>query len=165
MPGVQKNVINGWAIFAHAAFLDAYKALVGRVEKIKEKHPDTYQSNAYTKLLAMVHKIIADITQDPGGSQFRQGSTLGEEHKHWLRGKFGNARYRLFYRFDSASKTIILGWLNDETTLRTTGGKHDAYKIFASLLKKKKPPTDWDELLAASHTDEVMSGLIDSLER
>ena len=30
-------------------------------------------------------------------------------------------RFRLFFRFDSASKVIIYAWVNDENTLRKVG--------------------------------------------
>ena len=115
----------------------------------------------------MVHKTIGDITAAPGGSQFRQGGTLGNKHKHWFRGKFGNGRYRLFYRYESASKTIILGWLNDENTLRTRGDKQrDAYEVFKRMLDKDDPPDGWNELkaacLAAEHGFESIEALVEA---
>lgn len=61
---------------------------------------------------------------------YRQGSTLGDDYRHWFRAKFGNGRFRLFFLYDSMAKVIIFAWVNDETTLRTYGAKTDAYKVF-----------------------------------
>lgn len=69
MAAEQNNVINGWALYVHPLFLAAYKALVEKVEAIKQKRPDDYRNSAYAKLPGMVHQSIANITNNPGGSQ------------------------------------------------------------------------------------------------
>lgn len=139
--------INGWTILAHPLFLDQLEKLTGSVEALKAKKPDEYQRNASTKLLAALNKLVFQvIPADPAATVYRQGSTLGEAHKHWFRAKFGNGRFRLFFRYDSTAKIIIFAWVNDETTLRTYGAKTDAYKIFKGMLEDGNPPDDWAAL-------------------
>ena len=57
-------------------------------------------------------------------------------------------RFRLFFRFDSASRTIIYAWVNDENTLRKAGARSDPYAMFRHKLEMGNPPDDWRELLA-----------------
>lgn len=143
--------INGWKIYVHPCFADVYEALVDEVEALKEKDPDGYKKKAPTKLLAVVHKVIeTGIAVDPSSPAYRQGTTLGNENKDWSRAKFGNGRYRLFFRYSSDKKVIILAWMNDSNTLRTYGSKSDSYKVFEKMLKKGKPPRDWATLLKES---------------
>ena len=85
---------------------------------------------------------------NPADTRYRQGGTLGDEYKHWFREKFGNARFRLFFRFDSRAKILIYAWVNDQQTLRTYGSRNDAYAVFAAMLKNGNPPDDWQSLLA-----------------
>ena len=111
-----------------------------------------------TKLLAHLWSLIAEeIPQDPGSGRYRQGRTLGKEHKHWYRGKTGNGRYRLFFRYASDSKTIVYGWVNDEQTLRTYGSSTDAYSVCRQRLAQGKPPDDWDTLLAQCQTEQALA--------
>jgi toxin YhaV len=149
--------INGWTILAHPLFLDQLEKLTGAVESLKAKKPDQYQQNANTKLLAALGKLVFQtIPADPTATIYRQGSTLGAGHKHWFRAKFGNGRFRLFFRYDTGAKIIIFAWVNDETTLRTYGAKTDAYKVFKGMLDDGNPPDDWASLYkAASATTAV----------
>lgn len=104
------------------------------------------------KLLAhLLDPVLDKIPRDPGNAAYRRGGTLGEDRKHWLRGKTGNGRYRLFYRFQSAARIIAYAWVNDETTLRTYGSSTDAYAVFAKMLNAGNPPSDWDALVMASN--------------
>ncbi len=143
--------INGWTILAHPLFLDQMEKLTDAVEALKAKKPDEYQKNASTKLLTALNKLVFQtVPADPAATVYRQGSTLGEAHKHWFRAKFGNGRFRLFFRYDSTAKVIIFAWVNDETTLRTYGAKTDAYKVFKGMLEDGAPPDDWAELCKAA---------------
>ncbi|MGE3708528.1 MAG: type II toxin-antitoxin system YhaV family toxin [Hyphomicrobiaceae bacterium] len=143
--------INGWTILAHPLFLDQLEKLTDAVETLKAKKPDEYQRNASTKLLAALNKLVFQtIPADPTATVYRQGSTLGEAHKHWFRAKFGNGRFRLFFRYDSTAKIIIFAWVNDETTLRTYGAKTDAYEVFKGMLEDRSPPDDWAALRKAA---------------
>ena len=147
--------INGWTILAHPLFLDQLEKLTDVVEALKAKKPDEYQSSASTKLLAALNKLVFEtVPADPAATVYRQGSTLGEAHRHWFRAKFGNGRFRLFFRYDSTAKIIIFAWVNDEKNLRTYGAKTDAYKVFKGMLEDGNPPDDWVALRKAA-SDQV----------
>ncbi|CAH0496461.1 type II toxin-antitoxin system YhaV family toxin [Novosphingobium sp. CECT 9465] len=152
--------INGWTILAHPLFLDQLDRLITAVEALKTKKPDDYQRHANTKLLAMLNKLVFEaIPNDPTATIYRQGSTLGDSYKHWFRAKFGNGRFRLFFRYDSVAKVIIFAWVNDETTLRTYGAKSDAYHVFKGMLDDGNPPDDWPALLKAASEPSAMERL------
>jgi toxin YhaV len=142
-----QSVINGWSVFSHPCFDDQFEALVKKVERLKNSHPETFQKKAETKLLAAVVKVVKEqICLDPSNEKFRQGETLGTENKHWFRAKF-LGQYRLFFRYSAAHKIIVLVWINDNSTLRAYDSKSDAYKMFAKMLKTGYPPDSWEELL------------------
>lgn len=152
--------INGWTILAHPLFLDQLEKLVETVEALKAKKPDQYQKNANTKLLAALNKLVFQtIPADPTATMYRQGSTLGDGRKHWFRAKFGNGRFRLFFRYDSSAKIIIFAWVNDETGLRTYGAKTDAYKVFKGMLDDGNPPDDWAALQKAASESAAVERL------
>ncbi|MGS0649154.1 type II toxin-antitoxin system YhaV family toxin (plasmid) [Komagataeibacter nataicola] len=154
--------INGWTILAHPLFLDQLEKLTDAVEVLKAKKPKKYQREANTKLLAALSKLVFQtIPADPTATVYRQGSTLGVAHRHWFRAKFGNGRFRLFFRYDSTAKIIIFAWVNDETTLRTYGAKTDAYRVFKGMLEAGDPPDDWIALREAA-SDQAA---IDRLEK
>ena len=102
--------VNGWSIYAHPVFLDQLEGLIEEVEKRKNRDPETWRKRNCTKRLAAVFKLIIEtIPVDPGAPAFRHGNTLGDGRKHWFRAKFFQ-RYRLFYRFNSDAKIIVLAW-------------------------------------------------------
>jgi toxin YhaV len=140
--------INGWKVFAHALFLEQVEALVEEVEKLREADPAGYTGKKKTKLLAAILKVGFEmIPQEPGARHFLQGNTLGEDYRHWHGAKFFESRYRLFFRYSKARRVIVLSWVNDDETLRTYGGKKDAYAVFKKMLDKGSPPDDRDTLL------------------
>lgn len=135
----------GWMILAHPLFLDQIERLVEAAEA------EGGEEGPNTKLLAHLLDLAFDkIPRDPGNSAFRHGGTLGGDKKNWFRAKTGNGRYRLFFRFHSPSKIIVLAWVNDADSLRTYGSKSDAYAVFASMLDSGNPPSDWEKLVKAS---------------
>lgn len=147
MPKQSPIVINGWTLFAHPLFLDEIEALLNKVEELKSEDPANYVKRNVTKRLAAISKLAFEvIPKDPTLSGYRQGITLGNNHKHWFRAKFFQ-QYRLFFRFDSASKIIVFAWVNDEKTKRAYGSKTDAYRVFEKMLKGGHPPDSWDQLL------------------
>ena len=153
-------VVGGWTIFAHPLLLDQLERATAAVEAASAADPQGYRSTAQAKLLAMLRTLIFEtIPADPTRPEYRQGDTLGRARKHWFRAKFGNGRFRLFFRFDSRAKVIIFAWVNDETTLRTYGSKTDAYHVFRGMLAKGNPPDDWTALLAASSATPVVERL------
>lgn len=144
---VAPMVVNGWSIYAHPIFLDQLEGLIAELEERKRRDPKAWQKKNCTKRLAAIFKLVGqDIPADPGAPQFRQGGTLGDERKHWFRAKFFQ-QYRLFYRFKSDAKVIVLAWVNDEETLRTYGSKSDAYATFKGMLDGGNPPDDFDALM------------------
>ncbi|MCG6122342.1 MAG: type II toxin-antitoxin system YhaV family toxin [Microvirga sp.] len=151
-PPASPFVVNGWSIYAHSLFLDQVEALIAEVAARKARDPATYRTKNCSKRLAAILKLVTEmIPADPGAPQFRQGDTLGPTRKHWFRAKFFQ-QYRLFYRFDSASRIIVLAWVNDEDTLRAYGSVTDAYAIFRSMLEKGDPPDDFEALAAAARS-------------
>lgn len=140
-------VINGWTIYAHPLFLDQLEALIVEVEVLRAKDPRVYVSkNASKRLAAITRLMLTDIPQDPSRKEYQQGSTLGDAHRHWRRAKFFQ-QYRLFFRFHTRSRLIVLGWVNDTDTKRAYGSKSDAYRVFQSMLTSGHPPDNWEELL------------------
>jgi len=140
-------IINGWRVFAHATFLDQLEKCVIEVENIRKKNPTHYKEKNSTKRLFAITKLILEkIPQNPTLPEYRQGTTLGDEYKHWFRAKFFQ-QYRLFFRYHFESKVIVYGWVNDENTKRAYNHKSDGYQVFKKMLKKSNPPNDWDSLL------------------
>jgi toxin YhaV len=148
LPTSQALIINEWCLFAHPLFLDQFELLLIQVEKLRKKDPKYYKGKNTSKRLAAITKLVFEkIPQDPTLPEYRQGTTLGDEHKHWFRAKFFQ-QYRLFFRFHLESKVIVYAWVNDEDTKRVYDSKSDAYIVFKKMLKKGQPPSNWDDLLA-----------------
>lgn len=147
---------NGWTIFAHPLFLAQLELLIRQVDTLKQKDPAKVGKKNSAKRLAAITKLAFEvIPQDPTLAEYRQGSTLGEDHKHWFRAKFFQ-QYRLFFRYHAQSKVIVYAWVNDEDTKRAYESSNDAYRIFAKMLEGGNPPNDWHELLIeASAEDSV----------
>ncbi len=90
-------VVNGWTIFAHPLFLDQLELLIQQVEAFRQKDAVNFVKKNATKRLAAIAKLAFEvIPQDPARAEYRQGNTLGEDHKHWFRVKFFQ-QYRLFF--------------------------------------------------------------------
>lgn len=154
-------VVNNWHLFAHPLFLEQLERLIAAVEQARAKDPQGFQHSASAKLLAAMRKLVLEtIPSDPARPEYRQGATLGANHKHWFRAKFGGQRFRLFFRYNATAKIIIFAWVNDADTLRTYGAKSDAYSVFRAMLEKGNPPDDWAALLKAVAEADALSGLL-----
>ena len=141
-------VVNGWTIYAHELFLDQFDTLVEQVERLRARDPEGYaQKNATKRLAAIARLAFAVIPDDPQRPEYRQGTTLGDTRKHWFRAKFFQ-QYRLFFRYSSRDRTIVLAWVNDESTKRSYGSKFDAYRTFEKMLDAGNPPDAWEDLIA-----------------
>jgi len=141
-------VIRGWTIFAHPLFLAQLETLAQQVDSLKQKDPVGYvKKNASKRLTAIIKLAFDIIPQDPARPEYRQGNTLGEDHKHWFRAKFFQ-QYRLFFRYHAPGKMIVFAWVNDEDTKRAYESSDDAYRVFRRMLDSGHPPDDWDQLLA-----------------
>lgn len=76
----------GWTVFAHPMFLDKLDQLKNELEVIKRKAPDSYtKKNAWKRLTAIIRLAFDGIAIDPTKSEYRQGNSLGEAHRHWFR--------------------------------------------------------------------------------
>lgn len=141
-------VIHGWAVFAHPLFLAQLEALTLQVEALKQKDHVGYAKKNASKRLAAITKLAFDVIPlNPTHPEYRQGNTLGDEHKHWFRAKFFQ-QYRLFFRYHAPSKVIVFAWVNDEDTKRAYESNSDAYRVFRKMLDSGHPPDDWNQLLA-----------------
>ena len=147
MSGNQSLIVNGWSIYAHPLFLNQFEELITTVENLRQKNPETYRSKNATKRLAAIAKLAFEIIPaDPTRREYRQGSTLGEDYKHWFRAKFFQ-QYRLFFRYHQRSKIIVYAWINDDKSKRAYGSKTDAYRVFQKMLNSGNPPDNWNSLL------------------
>jgi toxin YhaV len=145
------TVVNAWNLYAHPLFLEQLEKLTAAVESARVKDPVGFASTADAKLLAVIQKLIFEnIPADPSRPEYRQGGTLGASREHWFRAKFGNGRFRLFFRYSISSKIIVYAWVNDRDTMRAYGSKTDAYAVFKAMLDKDRPPDDWATLLSES---------------
>lgn len=139
--------VNGWTIYAHPLFLRQVEALEKDVTRIKRKNPAGWMASHAAKRLAAIHHLAFEvIPENPARPEFRLGGALGEAHRHWFRAKFFQ-QYRLFFRFHAPSRIIVLAWVNDEETMRAYESSDDAYRTFARMLKRGRPPDGWDGLL------------------
>ena len=153
VPAHAPLVVNGWSIYAHPLFLDQLEGLTLAVEARKSRDPKTWRKKNSTKRLAAIFKLLTEaLPADPGAAALRQGGT-GDHRKHWFRAKFFQ-QYRLFYRFNSDAKVIVVAWVNEGKTLRAYGSKTDAFATFKGMLEDGNPPDDFDVLLKEAGADK-----------
>ena len=146
-------VVNGWTVFAHPLFLAQIEMLTQQVGILRKKDPVGYGKKNASKRLAAITKLAFDvIPQDPTRPEYRQGGTLGDEHKHWFRAKFFQ-QYRLFFRYHAAAKMIVYAWVNDDDTKRAYESSDDAYRVFRKMLESGHPPDDWNQLLSQAELE------------
>jgi toxin YhaV len=140
--------VNGWSLYQYKLFSEQLDDLTAEVEKLAALLPGTYREHGKTKRLARIRKLmLEEIPANLVHANWNQGSTLGKEYKHWKRAKFGQNRFRLFFRYDGTKKVIVYVWVNDDKTMRKEGDKNDPYAIFMRCLKRGAPPDNLDELL------------------
>ena len=144
---------HGWILLFHDCIVEQLQKLHAATERARRKDPEGYQRNANTRLFRALTQLILEVVpSDAGRDEYRQGKTLGPAFRHWRRAKIGR-RFRLFFRYDSRSRTIVFAWVNDEQTLRSSGSKTDPYVVFKKMLGRGNPPDDWETLVEASRTD------------
>lgn len=144
---------HGWILLFHECIVQQLQKLHAAAERAERSDPKRFEHNANVKLFrALSQSIMETVPSDPERDDYRQGNTLGPDHRHWRRAKIGR-RFRLFFRYDSRAKTIVFAWVNDEQTLRSAGSKSDPYKVFGKMLERGDPPDDWDSLVASSRHD------------
>lgn len=160
-------VVNGWTIIAHPLFIEQIEKLISTVEAERASKPKEYRQGANYKLLKAIYEIAFNrIPSNPTDKRYRQGDTLGDNYKHWFRDKFGNGRFRLFFRFHSGVKIIAYAWVNDENNLRQYGATTDAYAVFKSMLESGNPPDSWNALVAAcKNKDGATEAALDAIRK
>lgn len=162
------RVVHGWAVLLHPSLLDQLERLIAAAEAERSRRRPGGPAGASMKVAASLwHLIFHEIPQDPSRPAYRQGNTMGAELRHWLRAKFGNGRFRLFFRYHSTARLIVFAWVNDAETLRTYGSRTDAYAVFRRMLESGNPPDGWDELVRVSAAPEAIRrarGLLDDLD-
>ncbi len=142
--------VNGWTLLFHDMMLGQIRNLAEAFNRARLTDPVGFSSNANVRVLASIAKLTLHvIPQDPGHTDYRIGNTMGADYRHWSRAKFGQ-RFRLFFRYDSGARIIVLAWVNDETTLRAKGSKSDPYAVFKAMLDRGNPPDAWKTLLSAA---------------
>lgn len=136
-------VLNGWTFLAWPAFDSRWVALLRAVTKQRGAAADDKPlSSPEAAVLAALVRVIRDrIAVDPNALDHRLRRPLGA----WRRVKL-LGRLRLFYRFNSTHRLVILTWLNDEHTLRKEGSSTDPYAVFARMISRGDVPEDWDML-------------------
>lgn len=142
-------VINGWTILMGPHFALRWTNLVRAVigdATAGGSAPSVSPSRPEVTMLRAVIRVIRDqIARDPNDPAFRLKADLGA----WRRVRF-LGRFRLFYRFDSRHRTVVLTWLNDEHTLRKDGASTDPYAVFSAMLRRGDVPDTWTELTGQS---------------
>lgn len=151
---------HGWQLFAHPLLLDQFERLIAAAERARRSDPQGWRQNANVKLLVMIRDLMLDrIPRDPLAPEFRQGNTLGAQHRHWFRAKFGANRFRLFFRADSHAHVAVYAWVNDRDTMRKAGASTDPYAVFARMLEGGSVPDDWPTLLDAAQRPDALRRL------
>jgi toxin YhaV len=142
-------VVNGWTIYVYPTFAERWIGLREAVAEQRRRDPAGYRTSGVAKFLLILRRLVLEeIPADPAAERFQQGRTLGSAYRHWRRARFLQ-RFRLFFRYHSQARIIVYVWLNDEQSLRKTGARTDPYHVFRDMLERGRPPTDWDELIAA----------------
>ena len=144
---------HGWILLFHECIVEQLQKLHAAAERAQHNDPQGYEGNANVKLFRALTQLIHEVVpSDPGRDEYRQGNRLGPAHGHWRRARIGR-RFRLFFRYDSRSKTIVFAWVNDEQTLRSAGSKPDPCAVFKKMLQRGNPSDDWESLVATSRAD------------
>ncbi|GHU37777.1 hypothetical protein AGMMS50256_36160 [Betaproteobacteria bacterium] len=144
---------HGWTLLFHTCVVEQLQKLQTAAERAQKNDPSGFESNANVKLLRALSQVMMEnVPTGPAREEYRQGNTLGQEHRHWRRVKIGR-RFRLFFRYDSKANIIVFAWVNDEQTLRSSGSQSDPYAVFQKMLERGNPPDDWAALIKASQPD------------
>ena len=144
---------HGWTLLFHDCLNEQLRKLHDAVQRAQRSDPAGFASNANVKLFYTLSRLMLEvIPQDPSREEYRHGSTLGPRYRHWRRARIGR-RFRLFFRYDTRAKVIVYVWVNDQSTLRSSGSRTDPYTIFARMLARGNPPDDWASLMTASRQD------------
>lgn len=56
-------------------------------------------------------------------------------------------QFRLFFRFHSTAKVMVLAWVNDTSTLRDRADRTDGIATFNSMLGGGDPPENFETMM------------------
>ncbi len=144
---------HGWTLLFHDCLIGQLRRLHNAVQRAQRNDPAGFASNANVKLFRALSRLMLEvIPPHPSGNEYRQGGTLGPRYRHWRRARIGR-RFRLFFRYDTRAKVIVYAWVNDQSTLRSSGSRTDPYTVFAGMPERGNPPDDWTSLMKASRQD------------
>ena len=139
-------ILNGWTFLAWPAFDTRWLTLLRKVTDQRKAKPGAPPASTESVLLAALVRVIRDlIARDPNAPAFRLRNDLAA----WRRVRF-LGRLRLFYRFSSRHRIVVLTWLNDDKTLRKEGASTDPYTVFAAMLARGEVPADWPALVGGA---------------
>ncbi|MDA8333400.1 MAG: type II toxin-antitoxin system YhaV family toxin [Peptococcaceae bacterium] len=147
---------NGWKLLFTKEMQVLYDKLVRESDAIlASTHDVNHPKIKFRRRLDSI--IFKEVPADPGKQAYKQGNTLGSDARHWCRVKF-NGRFRLFFWYNSESKSVVFAWLNDENTLRKAGAESDPYIVFRKMLDRGESPNSWKELIAVCEKDKKTPG-------
>src|SRR5437899_2865717 len=100
-------IVNRWTLLFHGAIVGQLQSLAAAAARARKADPANFRSNANVKLLGILNKLLVEVVPaDPTRPEYRLGNTLGPAYRDWFRAKF-LGRFRLFFRYDSHSRTIV----------------------------------------------------------
>ena len=118
---------HGWTLLFHDCLIDQLRRLHHAARRAQRSDPAGFVSNANVRLFrALSRSMLEIVPRDPSRDEYRQGGALGPRYRHWRRARIGR-RFRLFFRYDARAKVIVYAWVNDRSTLRSSGSKTDPY--------------------------------------
>ena len=142
-------VVNGWRFLMWPHFdvrwTNLLRAVLGFPEGGRPRTGGAGAGPEAIVLKAIIRVIRDQIARDPNDRTFH----LRGELSAWRRVHF-LGRLRLFYRFSSAHRIVVLTWLNDEHTLRKEGASSDPYVVFSGMLRRGEVPASWEDLVAGA---------------
>ena len=144
---------HGWTLLFHDCLIDQLRKFHNAAQRAQRSDPTGFASNANVKLFHALSRLMLEvIPQDPSRDENRQSSTHGPYYRHWRRARIGR-RFRLFFRYDARARMIVYAWVNDQSTLRSSGSRTDPYTVFARMLTRGHSPNNWASLMTASRQD------------
>lgn len=138
---------NGWKLLYHPVFGDRYAQLRARARELKASPASEFATHPDVKLVAAIRRaVLGIIPEDPNRPDFWLSADLAAFRR--VKGYGLPDRYRLYYVFSSAARTVIILYLNDSASLRKDAAKTDPYQVFARLVRSGSIGKDFDANLA-----------------